>query len=766
MRGLRAALAILASGLLIPASVALGQGAQGARPGVDASSGMPRRPIPYSQLARPARSRSATAANTGPKPKPKTVAKPTAAAPSSTPSRPTPASAVGAAPVGGAGQAAGAPVNQATLLTPAAGPPPARNGARLSAAEAIPGPELEAFVDGALRQAMASEHIAGVAVSIVQNGQLVLVKGYGDAVVSGAGRPGRPVDPRTTLFRLGGASRLLTALATLKAVEQGRFKLDQPVNYLLPPAARITDDDVKRPILVRHLLTHTGGFEERTLGRLYVTDAARLLPGGVVFGSKAPRRAFAPGEVASQSAYGTALLGLALSNTARRPFDDLIETELTGPLRMTRTTFREPYPATPGLAAPMPAALARDMAQEYRWSARGFAPAAFGFAQSYAPAASASTTAIDMARLMAALLNGGALDGSQVFGPGVNQLLRTPIQRTPLGVNGWPGGLVAGLLPGGWRSLGYTGSTPASHAAVAVAPDLKLGVFVAANTDTAGPTVDGLASSIVERFYAPPRPGLRAGDPALVRNASAFNGRYVSTARALHGLERVVGRLTRAAEVRVSPDGRLLTQIEGRTRLWTPEFPGLGDTPSRFRAADGDEALVFTLRGRRAAGFTPADNLASYTRVSWFLNPTFLSWGALAVAIASALTLMGLFLRAGRELRRTDAQAIGGALQALIAGLWLAAMACFLVWSRTVGDATTLTAHWPGAWLIAASSLALAAFVASLLLTLQLIEIWRTDRRGGGWSRGRRLRHSITAAVFVAYGVLLTLWGALTPWSP
>lgn len=767
MRGLRAALTILAAALLTPAPVALGQAAPNARPGVDAA-GVPRRPIPYAQLARPTRSPSVTAAKTSaPKLKPKPAAKPPAARAPAASTRPAPVRAAQPAPNGTAPPSGPTPpVNAATLLAPAAGPPPARNGARLAAGEAIPPAELEAFVDGALRQAMATDYIAGLAVTVVQNGQLMLSKGYGDAVIADGGRPGRPVDPRTTLFRLGGASRLLTALATLKAADQGRLKLDQPVNYLLPPALRITDDDVRRPILVRHLLTQTAGFEARTLGRLYTTDPARLLAPGAALTRRPPRRVFAPGEVASESAYGTALLGAALSNIARRPFDDLIESELTGPLRMARTTFREPYPARAGIAAPMAPELARDRAQAYRWTSRGYAPAPAAFAQSYAPAEAASTTAVDMARLMAALLNGGALDGVQVFGPGVGQLLRTPIQRTPLGVNGWPGGLVASVLPGGWRALGYAGSTPASHAAVALAPDLKLGVFVAANTDTGGPTVDGLAARIVERFYAPPRAGLRPGDPALARNASAFAGRYVSSARALHGLERVVDRLTRAAEVRVGADGRLLTRVDGRTRVWAPEFPGLGDTPTRFRAADGDESLVFSLRGRRAASFTPADNMASYTRVSWFLDPRFLSWGALAVAIASGLTILGLFLRAGRELRRTDAQAIGGALQAVVAGLWLAAMACFLAWTRTVRDPTNLVAHWPGAWIIAASSLALAAFVGSLLLAVQLLEIWRSDRRGSGWTHGRRLRHSITAVVFVAYGLLLTLWGALTPWAP
>ena len=44
---------------------------------------------------------------------------------------------------------------------------------------AIPADQLEAFVDGAVTEAMRTDHIAGVAVSVVQNGQVIFKKGYG-----------------------------------------------------------------------------------------------------------------------------------------------------------------------------------------------------------------------------------------------------------------------------------------------------------------------------------------------------------------------------------------------------------------------------------------------------------------------------------------------------------------------------------------------------------------------------------------------------------
>lgn len=761
MKRWRSALAALGlfAGLLAPGPSAFGQAESGA---------IPRRPIPYAQLIRPNRPKPKPAAAVS-KPKKKTAPPTGSARPAVSPARGPTSAPVAPARVQPSPPrpAAATPGPSASPITvgPPAPPPPRRNGARLAPGEAIAPAELEAFVDGVLREGMAADHVAGVSVSIVQNGQVALEKGYGEAAIGTGGRAGRAVDPRATLFRLGSASTLLTAIETAKAVEQGRIKLDLPANVYLAPALRLPDDDVKRPVLMRHLLTQTAGFEERALGRLYRADPARLQQLGATLAGARPRRVYAPGELASLSSYGTSLLGAALANTGRRPWNELMEAEVFGPLGLGHTSFREPYPARAGLPAPLAPALAAGLAQSYRWTGRGFEPLPFEYAQGYAPAASASTTASDMGRLMLVLLNGGGVDTARLYGPGAAQLLRTPMQKTALGLSGWPGGLVGSTLPGGFGASGFSGGTLASRAALTTAPDLKLGVFVAANTDTAGPLTQSLAARIVERFYAPPRPGLRTGDPALAKNAGAFAGRYLSTRRARNGLEKVVERLTRAVQVRVSPDGRLALTMDGRTRLWSPEFPGLGATPTRFRAADGEEALVFSLEGGRIAGFTPASNTERYTRVGWFLHPGALALGAAAVGAAALLSLVGLFLRAGRELRRTDAQAIGGGLQAGVGVLWLAAFACAFVWRWLTPGPASLMFGWPGGWLIAASSLALAAFLGSLLSAVQLFEIWRSDRRRVGWKRGRQLRHTTTAVIFVLYGVLLTLWGALTPWS-
>ncbi|MET0295543.1 MAG: serine hydrolase, partial [Phenylobacterium sp.] len=85
------------------------------------------------------------------------------------------------------------------------------SGARLAPGQAMAPAELEAFVDGVVSSAMAGDHVAGVAVSVVQNGQVVLKKGYGFADLAS----GRRVDPDQTLFRIGSISKTFTYIARM-----------------------------------------------------------------------------------------------------------------------------------------------------------------------------------------------------------------------------------------------------------------------------------------------------------------------------------------------------------------------------------------------------------------------------------------------------------------------------------------------------------------------------------------------------------------------
>ena len=107
-----------------------------------------------------------------------------------------------------------------------------------------------ATVDGRLIEAVNEHVLAGLAVGIVHQGQLIYSKGLGYADVS----THRGVDS-TTVFRIGSISKTFTAIALMQLWEQGKLDLDPPASDYLK-SYRLVPADQGSPPTLRHFLTH------------------------------------------------------------------------------------------------------------------------------------------------------------------------------------------------------------------------------------------------------------------------------------------------------------------------------------------------------------------------------------------------------------------------------------------------------------------------------------------------------------------------------
>ena len=733
---------------------------------------LPKHPIPYTSLVRkPAKPRPATK-------KPATPAASAAAHPASTPTAQTasPQAATGQAttarPPAAQPPAPSPPARPATPAAPLAPPPPppptvslapgarlAVAGARLQAGQTIAPAELETFVDGVVTQAMQRQHIAGVTVSVVQNGQVLLKKGYGFASLS----PQRAVDPDRTLFRIGSISKTFTWIAVMKEVEAGRMRLDQPVNLYLPEQVQVRDQGFDRPVRVVDLMDHAAGFEDRAYGQLFVRDYQYIRPLELYLRRERPKRVRPPGQVSSYSNYGAGLAGEAVSWVSGRPFERLMEEEIFLPLGMRHTTFREQRPSKAALPAPMPAELAADVAEGFRWRGGGFEPRPYEYIGQLAPAGSASSTAGDMARYMLALLGGGQLGGAAIFGPGTAQAFRTPVLATPPGVNGWAHGFIVEPLPGGRTGYGHAGATPTFMSNMVTAPELNLGVFVATNTPSGAALAQDLPQAVVREFYAAPTPFPRPGSPGLSQEAARFAGHYLSTRRAYGGLEGFVGLLTGDAEVRATPAGRLVTTDAGGPRVWVPDGP---IEQGQFVAADGDDRLAFRMSGGQAVSYQSAAGLQQFERTSFWRSPAALGLMTGLTAAAAIVGLAGAMLRSRREQRENQVQNRAALVQNLQAALWLISMATFGVWgAKTLFDPARLVFGWPEPLLVTASACGLVAAALTATTLVALPAVWRGGRRVDSWPILRRAAFTVTVLIYLTFSILLARSGALAPWS-
>ncbi|MEP6990006.1 MAG: serine hydrolase domain-containing protein, partial [bacterium] len=70
------------------------------------------------------------------------------------------------------------------------------------------------------------DHVQAAVVAVVKDGRVLYARGYGYADDSKK----TPVDPATSLFRIGSTSKLFTWTALMQLVQQGKVDLDADVN--------------------------------------------------------------------------------------------------------------------------------------------------------------------------------------------------------------------------------------------------------------------------------------------------------------------------------------------------------------------------------------------------------------------------------------------------------------------------------------------------------------------------------------------------------
>ncbi|HQR89694.1 MAG TPA: serine hydrolase domain-containing protein [Caulobacter sp.] len=616
----------------------------------------------------------------------------------------------------------------------------------------LPPAELEAFVDGLIRRSMVEDHIAGVTIAVVQNGQVVLKKGYGVASL----KERRAVDPDRTLFRIASISKTFTWIALMNQIEAGRMRLDGPVNLYLPEPLQVRGKDMA-PVLLRHLMTHTPGFEDRAMGQLFEQDWKRVRPLNEYLRQERPRRVREPGGLPTYSNYGVALAGAAVANVTGKPFEQLVAEEIIFPAGMTHTTFRDARPWRDGLPAPMAPALAADRSAGFRWTQLGWREQPPEMTGQVAPAGGASSTAADMSRYMMLLLGNGTIDGKTIYSPRTAQAFRTPMYQPAPEAAGWNAGFQDIALPGGRRGYGHNGATLWFFSNMVVVPDLGLGVFIAVNTDTGADLPSVVPTAIIERFYAP-APAVPVTRPLSPEAARIYEGDYLGTRRAYGGLEGFIGRITQRAEVRVTPDGQLALLTDGRSTLWNAtEKPGV------FQASDSAKTLVFETVGGRGVRFYPSPGFSAFERISFPMGAGLLIWIVALSAFAAVATLAGVFMRDRRETRQTPTQTRANLLQTTQATLWLIALCCVGVFAAKSDDIAWVFYGWPSGWLVTASACALVASALTAVTLIMAPVVWRGGRRVDSWTTLRKLAFTYTALLYAVLGLLLAYWNFLLP---
>ena len=281
----------------------------------------------------------------------------------------------------------------------------------------------------------------------------------------------RRVDANT-VFYIASTTKPMTALATTLLDRDRIIDLDATVSQLLPGATFAAGVDPSR-ITVRQLLSHTHGIEGNGPVSYRAAFSGEIERGAMMRALSAHGPAQG-GTAFLYTNFGYNLLSLAIDSIARKPWQDVLAERVFRPAGMRSTTARVSEIPRDRLAMP------------YAPSPDGLARLPYGKTDNNMQAAGGVvTTAADLARLVIAELNGGRIDGRQVFPSDVIAETQRPVATFSQNMAGIPRfayalGWQYGLLDGD-TLVHHMGGFPGFSSAVTFVPQRRLGLITLSN---------------------------------------------------------------------------------------------------------------------------------------------------------------------------------------------------------------------------------------------------------------------------------------------
>lgn len=327
--------------------------------------------------------------------------------------------------------------------------------------------------------------IPGMALSVVQDDQIVHAQGFGTADTSG-----RAVAPQTP-FGIGSITKSFTALAVMQLVEAGKIDLDAPVQHYLP-WFRVADPEASARITIRDLLRQTTGISERDGNGFWPSQQGLE---DSVRGLDSIQLTQPVGTTHQYSNINYSIAGLVVEKVAGQPYGDYVTQHIFAPLDM-RHSFTSRGPAmADGLSDGHSYMFGRAFASD-----KAVPPV-------YVPTGSLMASAEDLAHYAIAHLGDGRYGDTAILSPEGMAQLHAPAVDVP----GRDARYAMGWAAVTWEGrpvLFHSGDVFNFHSVILLLPDDDLGFVLLVNAsgfEQLG-QVDGIAQGVLNLLYDRPAP--------------------------------------------------------------------------------------------------------------------------------------------------------------------------------------------------------------------------------------------------------------------
>jgi CubicO group peptidase (beta-lactamase class C family) len=186
---------------------------------------------------------------------------------------------------------------------------------------------LENAINRLINEQMATQHIPGLALAVIQGDKILYTKGYGVASSS------QPVTVQTQFF-IASVSKSFTAAAVMQLVEAGKINLDAPVQTYLPEFT-LSDPNTAARITIRHLLNQVSGLSDLGFPEYQLPQPATLK--ARVTSLNTARPVAVPGTQFHYFNPNYAILARVVEVVSQQPFSEYLRSHFFAPLQMTHT---------------------------------------------------------------------------------------------------------------------------------------------------------------------------------------------------------------------------------------------------------------------------------------------------------------------------------------------------------------------------------------------------------------------------------------------
>lgn len=324
--------------------------------------------------------------------------------------------------------------------------------------------DLNTWIDSSFTEGMNSNNIAGATLILMQGDSVLHMNGYGLADIDS----NTPVNSSTSIFGVGSISKTFVATAVMQLYEDGKLELDRDVNtYLTTFQLEYKFND---SITVRHLLTHTAGFDDRNIGTA-IRNEKDIIPLAQYLKKRMPPQIVPSGKIITYSNHGYALLGLIVEQISGLPFHEYIRQKILNPLEMDYSGFkRQPE-------------LKENYVTSYLQKGEQLISYKPDFELNY-PAGALSTTASDMGHYISMFLNNGNFKGFQILdSTTLTKMLHTPFRHYEKAQYGW----LFGFPESDWYGMklyGHGGAIQGFASQLSLIPEKNIGLFISANSSS------------------------------------------------------------------------------------------------------------------------------------------------------------------------------------------------------------------------------------------------------------------------------------------